>query len=186
VKSSQRTAAELVHQKANEAELASIQTRLNEFYGPYLQRSEENRRVADELRSRQPVPGDFRLLLALQDEAWRAGLSKTDKTLVEEIVANGEALRGLLRSKAGLAEANLQDLFAQAATHFTFLTLSNQGQLAEPRRFLPYVYPRTLDGELRAAIARLESRAAVLRAEPSRSHGLTLASQSGSVPAPAS
>jgi hypothetical protein len=174
VNASLRTATDLVHQKANEAELANIQDRLNEFYGPYLQRSEENRRLAEELKSLQPEPATFRLLLALQDEGWRSSLAGTDRTLVDEIVANGEALRDLLRSKAGLAEAGLQDLFAQAATHFTFLSLSNAGRLNDPSRFVPYVYPRQLDGALRAAIERLEARAVLLRAEPAKSHGTAL------------
>jgi len=172
VRTSLKASESLIHQKANEAELERIRRSLSEFYGPYLQRSEENRLLIGELRARQADPTAFRTLTALQDPAWCRGLSMADRTLVQEIVANGEALRELIRGKAGFVDPALQEHFARAATHFRLLSLAQAGALRDPERFARYVYPRELDGALRVAVAHLETRANALRSNPSHPHGL--------------
>lgn len=171
VRASVKTSEALIHQKANEAEVANIQARLSDFYGPYLQRSDENRLLIEELRSRQPNPETFRTLTALQDPQWKRRLSRVDRMLLREIVDTGEALRELIRTKTGLADPALREHFARASTHFRLLSLAHDGALGDSERFARYVYPRELDGALSAAIGHLEARARQLRAAPSVPHG---------------
>ena len=164
-----RNADASTNQKANEAELASIVARLDGFYGPYLQRSEENRLLAEELRSRQPA--GFRTLIGLLDPAWNPSLDKADGTIVDEVVENGRELRAMLRDKAASVEPALRPFLAEAATHFTMLILARAGSLSnDPARFRRYVYPRRLDEVLSADLERLRTRAALLAASPAALH----------------
>ena len=151
-----------INQKANEAELAAIRAKLDAFYGPYLQRSEENKLLAAELHSRQP-PG-FRTLLGLVDPRWYKNLTKAESTLVDEIVANGIDLRAMMRERAGAVDPAVLPYLARAGTHFTMLILAKAGSLdGDPERYRHFVYPRQLDPVLRADMARLEARATLLR-----------------------
>jgi len=76
-----QTAAQNTHaaiqQKSNELEIAWIETRLSSFFGPFMQLSEENKRLAALLRGRQS-DGDFRTLKALLDPSWKNNASQTD------------------------------------------------------------------------------------------------------------
>ncbi|HEX3885400.1 MAG TPA: hypothetical protein VHW66_22290 [Stellaceae bacterium] len=90
IEAAQKTSDAAINQKANEAEQKEIQEKLDSFYGPYLQRSLENRLLALELRDRQPDKATFRTLIKLLDPAWLPGLSQADQTIVTEIVGNGE------------------------------------------------------------------------------------------------
>jgi len=157
------------NQKANELEIAALEARLSEFYGPFLQLSEENKRLADLLRSRQ---GDgFRTLTALLGDTWAASAEATDKNLVAQIVENGVTLRQLIRDKAGPASRALQPYFARASAHFTILELAHKGELkGEPKKFADYVYPRQLDGVLDLERARLEKRRDMLRTRIAEEH----------------
>jgi hypothetical protein len=53
-------------------------------------------------------------LLKLLDPAWFAGLSKSDQTIVNEIVNNGTELRTLVREKSGAVEPAVLPYLARA------------------------------------------------------------------------
>lgn len=162
IRASRATSEASTNQKANDSELAAIQARLDGFYGPYLQRSEENRLLADELRSRRPK--GFRTLLSLIEPGWLDAQPKADRTLIDEIVGNGAELRTMIRKRAGEVDASISPYLARAGTHFTVLALARAAALGDdPERFRRFVYPRQLDPVLRLDMARLRARAALLR-----------------------
>jgi hypothetical protein len=84
------TSQETTLQKANEAELDALETKLDKFYGPYLQLSNTNRLIATELKSRQPDPDKMRILLIMLK--WKEGFSKGDIAQINEIVSIDESL----------------------------------------------------------------------------------------------
>ncbi len=164
-----RNTRSTIHQKANEAELAAIEAKLGVFYGPYLQRSEENFLLATDFHARQP-PG-FRTLVSLLDPAWRDGLTPSDRTIVAELVANGTDLRAMIRGQSGAVDPLVRPYLARARAHFTMLILASQGALEnDPARFARYVYPRQLDRVLQADMDRLRARAELLRRRPFADH----------------
>ncbi len=173
IEAAQRNSDAAINQKANEAELKAIQDKLDAFYGPYLQRSEESRLLASELRDRQPNKETFRTLLKLLDPAWFPALSKADQTIVNEIVENGDKLRTLIRDKAGAVDPAILPYLARAGTHFTMLKLAKANALMnDPARFALYVYPGQLDKVLNTDMTRLKQRIETLQSRPSERHGL--------------
>jgi hypothetical protein len=159
-----------INQKANELEIAALEKWLSEFFGPFIQLSQENKRLAELLRSRQ---GDdnFRTLKALLDSAWNRTANSTDLQLVDQIVRNGLLLRSLIRKKAGPVSPAVQEVLAKASAHFTILDMANRGLLTEKTEsFGEYVYPRDLDGILDAERVRVESRRDLLRSNLSKAH----------------
>lgn len=159
-----------VNQKANELEIARIEQWLGTFFGPFMQLSEENKRIADLLRARQPDP-EFRTLKALLDPEWKRSASKTDLSLISRIVGNGVQLRTLIREKAGPTAPALSDYLARAAAHFSILELADAGALAgQTGDFDLYVYPRQLDPVLKLERDRLETRRDALLSGLSERH----------------
>lgn len=166
-----RNTRSTIRQKANEAELAAIEAKLGAFYGPYLQRSQENQLLAAEFHSRQPE--GFRTLLSLLDPAWKRGLSPADRTIVAEIVANGSDLRSMIREHSGAVDRLVRPYLAFASVHFTMLMLADKGALDNDLdRFAPFVYPRSFDMVLQADMDRLSDRADLLRRQPHGEHPL--------------
>lgn len=160
-------------QKTNELEVESIDRRLSEFVGPFLQLSEENKTLADELKRKQAgSPDSFRTLTALLTPGWRDGLSTGDANLLEVVVENGVELRRLLMEKGStMVSPALLPYFGRASSHFRFLELAYKGSLdPDPDRYSAYVYPRELDGILERERIRLETRRELLRSAPSVSH----------------
>lgn len=170
IEAGRRNVEDAVNQKANEMELVDLRARLEGFYGPYQQLSEENRLLAEEFRSRQS-DSEIRTLLKLLDPHWFPRLSKADQTIVEEIIRNGLVLRDLIRAKSGLADPAALPYLARAGTHFTLLNLAKAGALGnDPDRFAVYVYPHQLDEVLRAETERLKGRINLLRSAPAQAH----------------
>jgi hypothetical protein len=168
----QRSSAATINQKANEAEVKDIRTKLDTFYGPFVQRLEEGRLLANELRDRQPDKGKFRTLIKLLDPDWLKHTSPADRTIVTEIVQNGQSLIGLIRDKAGAVDPALSSYLARAATHFTVLKLAKDGALEnDPARFERYVFPKQLDDVLELEVKRLTKRANELQSKPTKAHG---------------
>lgn len=168
----QRSSAATINQKANEAEVKEIRTKLDTFYGPFVQRLEEGRLLANELRDRQPDKGTFRTLIKLLDPDWLKNTSPADRTIVTEIVQNGQSLIGLIRDKAGAVDPALSPYLARAATHFTVLQLAKNGALEnDPARFERYVFPKQLDEVLELEVTRLTERANELQSRPTKAHG---------------
>jgi hypothetical protein len=168
----QRSSAATINQKANEAEVKEIRTKLDTFYGPFVQRLEEGRLLANELRDRQPDKGTFRTLIKLLDPDWLKNASPADRTIVTEIVENGQSLIGLIRDKAGAVDPALSPYLARAATHFTVLKLAKDGALEnDPTRFERYVFPKQLDEVLELEVTRLTGRANELQSKPTKAHG---------------
>ena len=141
-------------------------------YGPYQQRSEVNRLMAEEFKSHQADPGSFRTLILLLDPDWRNRLSKSDQTIVGEIVKNDIALNALIHEHAGLVDSQVMNYLSRAAVHFRLIELAFEGQLENlPKRFDPYVYPKQLDEVLRLEIKRLADRCENLRNNATESTG---------------
>lgn len=160
-----------INQKANDLEIAALEGRLSTFFGPFLQLSEENKRLAQILHERQASP-DFRTLTALLDPAWKKTASTTDKNLAEQLVANGVGLRKLIREQAGPVSSVLLPYLSKASAHFTILELAHVGKLVDGiDAFRDYVYPRELDEVLELERQRLENRRNALRAELAKQHG---------------
>lgn len=167
----QRSSAATINQKANEAEAKEIRAKLDTFYGPFVQRLEEGRLLANELRDRQPDKGTFRTLLKLLNPEWLKNTSPADHTIVTEIVQNGQSLIGLIRDKAGAVDPALSPYLARAATHFTVLKLAKDGALEnDPARFDRYVFPKQLDDVLALEVKRLTNRANELQSKPTKAH----------------
>jgi hypothetical protein len=170
-KSNQASARAAIVQKTNELEIDALDRRLSEFVGPFMQLSEENRLLAEELKSRHGGAG-LRTLTALLTPGWKAGLTVGEARLLEVVVANGVELRRLLMERgAAMVSPALLPFFSRASTHFRLLDLAYKGGLdADPARYSAYVYPRELDGIMEAERGRLEARRELLRREPHHSH----------------
>lgn len=111
------TSRETNLQKANEAELEALETKLDKFYGPYLQLSNTNRLIATELKSRRPNPDEMRILLILLNPQWKDDFSKGDIAQINEIVSLDEALLKLIQNDSGLTGGAVQPyLCARPAT----------------------------------------------------------------------
>lgn len=157
-----------INQKANELEIAAIEQRLSSFFGPFMQLSAENKRLAVLLRARQP-DANFRTLRALLDQEWKP--SATDQQLLDKVVENGLTLRGLIREKAGPVSPTLMPYLSRASAHFTILALAHARALTEKTEdFADYVYPRQLDGVLELECQRLVARRDALRGDLSKQH----------------
>jgi hypothetical protein len=158
-------------QNSNAAELKDLQAKLDAFYGPYLQRSEENKLLADEVKSRQDNPNDFRTLTLLLDPDWRSRLTISDQTIVGEIVRNDRDLNSLIREKAGMVDEQVLVYLVRASAHFRMMDLAYRKKLENrPDRFGNYIYPRQLDGVLKLEMDRLRQRCDLLRRKPMLSH----------------
>lgn len=158
--------------RINEAEAEYIQEKLDKFYGPFILESEANHLMAQDLRSRQTDPGNYRLLDKLFDECWRESLGPGDKALVHEICQTGERLAGIIKEHCGLADANLLPYISRAISHFRILNLAYEKKLGnDSGPYLRYVYPKNLDPVLRQELSRLQDRLALLRQNPTKSHG---------------
>jgi len=168
--SSTRNSRAAIIQKTNELEAESIERKLSEFVGPFLHLSEENKILAAELKRKQPGGADFRTLTALLTPGWLESLSDGDRTLLDVVVANGAELRRLMSEKGGSAVSpDLLPYFSKASAHFRFLELAAAGGLdKDPDRYSAYVYPRQLDGVMRAEQKRLQERREALRSKPDK------------------
>lgn len=162
---SQQTNEASIWQKANEAELKDIQSKLDGFYMPFWLLSKANELLALDVKSRQPP--DYRLLAKLFDQKWRESLSAGDRKLVEMICDNAEELRTLIATKSGLVDGAVLEYLSRASVHFRILHGAFKNELGEdPSRFMKYVYPRPLDKVLKREIDRLNARVAELRSKP--------------------
>lgn len=157
-------------QKTNELEVASIDRRLGDFIGPFEQLSEENLKLAQELKRRQ---GDttFRTLTALLDPQWKASLTPGDRALLDALIENGIALRTMILNNGGAVSPAIRPYTVAASMHFRMLALAYAGSLdPDPDRYASYVFPRQLDGVLALERTRLEARRELLRSSPETSH----------------
>ena len=157
------------NQKTNEAELKSIEEKLDKFYGPYTQLSNTNKLIADELKSRHGDVPDMRLLLLMLDPGWRDKLSRGDKTLVDEIVDIDRKLLAFIQESSGMVDQALQPYLYRAAAHFRMMLRAHEGALDNlPTRYGAYVYPRQLDATMNLEVERLKNRMSLLRLEPTK------------------
>jgi len=168
---SQRGIRDSLAQNANAAELKELQAKLDSFYGPYRQLSEVNKLLADEFKSRQPDKA-FRTLTLLLKEEWQKLITKPDRAIVSEIVANDIALNKLIMEHSGLVDSKLVPYLARAGAHFRLMELAYKGMLEDvPERFQRYVYPRQLDEALNLEIDRLTNRCEQLRRHSAQQAG---------------
>jgi len=158
--------------KINQAEADYLQNKLDKFYGPFILESEANHLMAQDLRSRQPNPEEYRLLDKLFDKEWRELLSPGDRALVEEICQTGGRLASLIKDNAGLVDSRILPFISRAISHFRVLSLAYENKLGDDSAlFLRYVYPKSLDPVLGLELDRLQKRMALLRQNPTKPHG---------------
>jgi len=158
--------------KINEAEANYLQNKLDKFYGPFTVASEANYLLAQDLRSRQPIPDGYRLLDKLFDAKWREDLPAGDRELVREICETGERLSTLIKKNIGLVDPKIIPYIARSVAHFRILKLAYDQKLGDNSSpFLRYVYPHQLDSVLKLELERLQRRVMLLRKEPTKSHG---------------
>ena len=128
--------------------------------------------MAQDLRSRQPAPEEYRLLDKLFDSEWRNELSEGDKELVREICQTGERLSSMIKENIGLVDSDILPYISRAVAHFRVLRLAYEGKLGDDSSpFLRYVYPKQLDPVLQLELDRLQKRVKKLRQEPTTPHG---------------
>lgn len=163
-----------VWQKANEAELKDIQSKLDGFYIPFRLLSDANHHFAQDLRAKENAKGrkDYRMLIQLFDQDWIKSLSDWDKKIVEIVCCSGEELRKLIETKSGLVDEQILPYLSRVSVHFRVLHLAYEGSLgSDPSSFKDYVYPRQLDDVLTLEVDRLRARMAQLRAKPGEDPG---------------
>jgi hypothetical protein len=159
------------NQKTNEGELKSIDEKLDGFYGSYLQLSNTNKLIADELKQRHRDVPDMRILLLLLDPRWRDRLTNGDATLVDEIIDIDRSLLALIQENAGMVDAAVQPYLYRAAAHFRMMIRAHEGKLDNgPERYRAYVYPRQLDRVMQLEVDRLKARTRLLRSRPMKLH----------------
>jgi hypothetical protein len=167
IAAAQRSTEVTLWQKANETELQDIQAQLDEFYGPYLQMSEANHLLAQELRARQPEE-HYRMLVKVFDRDWLRQLSAADRTIVREVCENAAKLEAFIRDHAKMVDPQILPYLSRASAHFRILHLAHKGELGSefPPHLVHYVYPRQLDEVLKTEVRRLEKRCSLLRSKP--------------------
>ena len=162
-----KNTAAALWQKSNEVELKDIQDQIGNFYEVFLQTAAMSQLLSRELKSRQVKPASFALLRALLDTNWRANLSIADRTIVDEICANGEQLEKLILSRKVPIEPQLQPYFARAAAHFRILKLASSGSLGhDAEHFGLYIFPYQIRNVIELELKRLRSRQMTLRSNP--------------------
>lgn len=166
-----RTSRGTTIQKANEAELESLQSKLDNFYGPYLQLSSTNRLIATDLKQHRAGGADMRVLLMLLDPKWKDGFSPGEVALIEEILAIDAKLLELIQEKSGLVSATVQPYLSRAAGHFRIMKLASEGKLDnDTDRYAHYVYPRQLAEVIDLEIARIHGRIDLIGSQPMTLH----------------
>jgi hypothetical protein len=171
IRSNGRTSRQTTIQKANEAELESLQSKLDNFYGPYLQLSSTNRLIATDLKSHHTTTGQMRILLLLVDPDWKQNFTPGDIAFVEEILSIDAKLLDLIQEKSGLVSSAVQPYLWRAASHFRIMKLASEGKLdSDPARYAHYVYPRQLDKIIEMEINRIHGRIDLLRNDPMVQH----------------
>lgn len=159
------------NQKTNEAELKAIEEKLDQFFGPYLQLSNTNKLIANELKARHPEAPEMRILLLLIDPDWRGKFSPGDATAIDEIIEIDKSLLALIHDKAGLVDARVQPYLYRAAAHFRMMIRAHESKLDnQPATYRSYVYPRQLDDVIQLEVDRLKARIALLREKPTERH----------------
>ncbi len=160
-------------QKANETELSAIQTKLDDFYGPFMHLSGSNRLLSRDLRSRQADSDTFLLIEKLFDREWLDALPKGERAIVDQMATNARALRELIAERAGMVDAQILEYLSRVSAHYKMIELAHQGELGDdPKLFVDrYVFPYQIDGVLKLEVARLDARRDALRAHPYKAPG---------------
>ena len=154
-------------QKANEAELESLRSKLDGFYGPYLQLSNTNRLIATDLKNRHAPGPQMRILLILLDPKWEEQFSRGEVALVKEILSIDDTLLKLIQEQSGLVSDEVQPYLWRAASHFRIMKLASENKLDnDPDRYAHYVYPRELDEIIQLEIDRIHGRINLIQTEP--------------------
>lgn len=145
----------ILKSKLRDDELKEINSKLNEFYGPFIQLKEKNK-ILYELFTKDK-DDDFKTLVSLLNEEKFNG---NDKKLLNEIIEIDKNLEILIVEKGGYIEnSKLRELFAKASAHFNIMNQAYNGTLSgEVERFKEYIYPRELDNEIKNEVNRLNCR----------------------------
>lgn len=158
---------------------------LNEFYGPLLSYLNSVEALFNVFRANKPK--DFRTLTHLLNpsqtylingQSVQISLSKSDKTILNEVIEIEKKIEELVLTKAGLVDdeelmfvyvpnpkvtdVDLKEdklsLLAVAITHFRILRLAYEGKLDDNiERYKKFVYPRELDIKIRNKIKSLQN-----------------------------
>jgi hypothetical protein len=165
LRAAKKNAEAAAWQKANEAELKSIQQRLDSFYGPFRTMSEVNRLMFRVLRAR--TNADLVLMRDLFDNRWREALPPGEAALLREVAANAKTLRKLIEVQVGMVDAAVMPYLSRASAHYRMLEMAYEGQLgSDPEPFKWFVFPASIDTVLGLEVERLERRRAWLLKHP--------------------
>ncbi len=159
-----------IWQKANEAEMKSIQDQLDGFFGPFMQLSKMNLLLYRDLRDRQPDSGTFLLIEKLFDREWLNGLPQGQRAIVGELAANARVLREFIAERARMVNLKVQPYLSRVSAHYRMIELAYEGKLGDDAALFVqrYVFPVQIDEILNLEVARLEARLNLLRANPGK------------------
>ncbi|MGU8343219.1 hypothetical protein ACV3KS_06195 [Clostridium perfringens] len=145
----------ILKSKLRDDELKEINSKLNEFYGPFIQLKEKSKILYGLFTKGKE--DEFRTLVALLKGEKFSG---NDEKLLNEIVEIDKELENLIVNKGGYIENDyLRELFAKASAHFNIMQQAyNKVLIGEVERFKEYIYPRELDNEIKNEVNRLNSR----------------------------
>lgn len=149
----------ILKSKLREDEIKEINSKLNEFYGPFIQLKEKNK-ILYELFTKDKEDYFKTLVALLKGEEFKGN----DKKLLNEIIEIDKKLESLIVDKGGYIENDyLRGLFAKASAHFNIMNQAYNGTLrGEVDRFKEYIYPKELDLEIKKEVNRLNNRINVL------------------------
>lgn len=140
-----------------------IVRQLTEFYGPIRELKIQSRILYDKFaldikKNEYDQNRQFRTLTYIAQHG-TANLSKTDATLLDQIVDIAGRCLTLIENEAGIVDRPaLRELLGQWGAHIRLLQLASSGKLSgvDSKLFEDIVYPRAIDGAIESAILRLE------------------------------
>jgi len=123
---------------------------LNELYGPLLQLTEQNDRLARKLREGKTDPKAWRLL----DHLPAVLRDPNDGPIAKEILGIDAQIEQLIINKGGLVRGAPPESFQKFLSHYRLLKLAMEGNTVAGQT---EYYPRALDDDVRTAYNELKS-----------------------------
>jgi hypothetical protein len=158
-------------EKGREEERKVIREKIDQFFGPFILLREKSkslyddlflaRRGSDETREFAGPDGRYRTVLAL---VRGYQFNAADKALLEQITAIGQETATLVQTKMGLVDdEQLRGVLSKATVHFWVMQQLMQGKFIKDEQFGRFVFPRELDDQVKARLAKLNNRLAELQ-----------------------
>lgn len=136
--------------------ITQLETRLNNFYGPYFHLRRKSALLYDKLKQPYLNEAGFSVLRKVFSGHKFTG---NDALLIQEIIAIGEQCEDLIAKNSGYIDAgNLRDdLLPRVSIHYRILKLAFEGKITpDLSRFGDMTFPIEIDVALRSAIKSIE------------------------------